>query len=184
MLIKVKWEDISLSSMEVVPLHGKMSGSCKHRYNTHIKTGYPEPCKISGSNSCKACLCLLNSLAVINDAMQEGKGFSSTDATASCLFIMSEILNHGPQDPKLCWMPAEPIRYGFFLTWKMDTINYLVTQNTSFQTVGQDLQQGPCKVIWGTRWFMEYVKNVQYKWTSIFLWNTEYIFNVCEQPWN
>lgn len=176
MLIKVKWENISLSSMEVVPLHGKMSGSCKHRYNTHIKTGYPEPCKISGSNSCKACLCLLNSipqhpqlpldhlpqlairiqsLAVINDAMQEGKGFSSTDATASCLFIMSEILNHGPQDPKLCWMPAEPIRYGFFLTWKMDTINYLVTQNTSFQTVGQDLQQGPCKVIWGTRWFME-----------------------------
>lgn len=91
---KVKGEDIQLSSMEV-SLHGKISESCKCGYNTHIQAGYPEPCKIPGSNSCKACMCLLNSvpqrqwlpldhwqefairmqsLAVINDAIEEGNG--------------------------------------------------------------------------------------------------------------
>ena len=76
-------------------LHGKISVSCKCGYNMHIQAGYPEPCKIPGSNSCKARMCLLNSvpqrpqlpldnwaglairipsLAVINDAIEEGNG--------------------------------------------------------------------------------------------------------------
>lgn len=37
--------------------------SCKHWHNNmHIQAGYPEPCKIPVSNSCKACMCLLNSV--------------------------------------------------------------------------------------------------------------------------
>ena len=36
--------------------------SCKLGHIMHIQAGYPEPCKIPGSNSCKACMCLLNSV--------------------------------------------------------------------------------------------------------------------------
>lgn len=49
------------------------------------------------------------SLAVINNAIQTGNGRQApllTDAVASCLFIMSEVLNHGPRDPRLCWFPV------------------------------------------------------------------------------
>lgn len=67
------------------------SPSCKCGNNIHIQTGYPEPCKIPGSDSCKACMCLLNgvplhrrlplehwhslqlgsSMTVINDAIEK-----------------------------------------------------------------------------------------------------------------
>lgn len=50
----------------------------------------------------------IQTLAVINDAIEKGNGRQApllTDAMASCLLIMSEVLNHGPWDPKLCWFP-------------------------------------------------------------------------------
>lgn len=105
--------------------------SCAYvcRHNTHIQAGYPEPCKIPGSNSCKAFMCLLNSMPQhrwlplghwpsfqlgsrvwqINEAIARGNGRQAsllTEAVASCLFIMSEVLNHGFQDPKRCWFPV------------------------------------------------------------------------------
>ena len=45
---------------EEASLHGK--NLCKRGHNMHIQAGYPEPCKIPGSNSCKASMCLLNSV--------------------------------------------------------------------------------------------------------------------------
>lgn len=86
----------------------------------------------------KACLCLLNSvplhpqlplnhlpllairiqsLTVINDASEEGNGRWASlpqTALASCLFIMSDVLNRSNQDPNLCWSPFEPIRFMLF----------------------------------------------------------------------
>lgn len=51
----------------------------------------------------------MQSLAVINDAIEKGDGRQASlpqKAMASCLFVMSEVLNHGPRDPKLCWFPV------------------------------------------------------------------------------
>lgn len=63
---------------------------------------------------------IIQSLSDINDAIEKGRGQTSTsptEVTASCLFIVSEVLNHHPRDPQCCWFPFEQIRLGLFSAW-------------------------------------------------------------------
>lgn len=51
----------------------------------------------------------IQNFAVINDATENGKDRQTSllkEAEASCLFIMSEVLNHGSRDPEHCWFPV------------------------------------------------------------------------------
>lgn len=118
---------------------GKCLRELEHGHNMQFQAGYPGPCKISGDDSCKACVftqlhastsTLLigrlapfairtHSLAVINESIQRGNGRKAsppTDAVASCLLSVSAVLNHAPQDLKLCWFPVYPITFRLFFT--------------------------------------------------------------------
>lgn len=129
----------------------------------HIQAGYTEPCKIPGCNSCKASMCLLNSvpqhrrlpldpwlglqlglsLTVINDAIEKGNGRqASLPQTARPLVysLCQKFLIMIPGTPGSAGFQFSQLGTGYF---SHDAINYLVRQDSGFHTVGQDSQRGP-----------------------------------------
>lgn len=116
--------DISLKLGQYLISWESLCESFKCGHNMHIQAGYPEPCKFPGSNSCKACVCLLNSmpqhqllplghcprfqletqrLAVINDSVLKQEMADNLPlhrVHALCAFIMTVHLNRGALGPE------------------------------------------------------------------------------------